>query len=231
MMQPLAGRHVVVTGGSGALGVVVVQRLVAAGASCHVPSRADAAAGGAPRGVHMVGGIDLSCEGEVDAFYDGLPALWGSVHLAGGFAMAPLAQEGEAGFRRLMDMNALTVLLCSRAAARRMRRAGGGGRIVNVSARPGLEPRRGAGMAAYAASKAAVASLTLALAEELKEERILVNAIAPSTLDTPANRRAMPGADASRWLSPGAAAEAILQLLLPANGAVSGAVLPLYALA
>ena len=84
-------------------------------------------------------------------------------------------------------------------------------------------------MAAYALSKAAVVALTLALAEELTAERILVNAIAPSTLDTPANRQAMPDADRSRWLSPGAAAEAVLQLVSPANQEISGAVLPLYA--
>jgi NAD(P)-dependent dehydrogenase (short-subunit alcohol dehydrogenase family) len=84
-------------------------------------------------------------------------------------------------------------------------------------------------MAAYAASKASVVAITLALAEELKAERILVNAVAPSTIDTPANRAAMPKADPSKWLSPQAAAEAILHLASPANMEISGAVLPLYA--
>lgn len=84
-------------------------------------------------------------------------------------------------------------------------------------------------MVAYAGAKAAVAAITQALAEELKDERILVNAIAPSTLDTEANRKAMPGADTSRWLAPAAAAEAVLQLVAPANVEISGAVLPLYA--
>ena len=214
-MEPLAGRHVVVTGGSGALGKVVVARLGAAGATCHVPSRRD--------------GVDLSDEYAVDRYYAGLPALWASVHLAGGFAMAPVERQGRAGFLHMMEINALTVLLCSRAAVRAMRGVPQGGRIVNVCARPGLEPRRGAGMVAYAASKAAVAAITLAMAEELKEEGILVNAIAPSTIDTPANRSAMPDADFTRWLAPEAAAEAILQLLMPGSTAISGAVLPLYA--
>ncbi len=84
-------------------------------------------------------------------------------------------------------------------------------------------------MAAYTTGKAAVVAITLALAEELKDERILVNAIAPSTLDTPANRQAMPKADPAKWLAPEAAAEAILQLVSPANTEISGAVLPLYA--
>lgn len=143
--------------------------------------------------------------------------------------MAPIADATRADFLRMMELNALTVFLCSRAAARAMRATGAGGRIVNVSARPGLDPRHGARMVAYAASKAAVAALTLALAEELKGERILVNAIAPSTLDTAANRAAMPAADPFRWVTPAAAAEAVLQLVSPANVEVSGAVLPLYA--
>ena len=228
MTQPLAGRHVVVTGGGGALGTVVVARLLEAGAVCHVPAHqaADTASSGR---LSVTPGIELTDESAVARFYEGLPALWASVHLAGGFAAAAIADTSRADFLRMIEMNTLTAFLCSRAAVQAMRRGEAGGRIVNVAARPGLEPRRGAGMAAYTLSKAAVVALTLALAEELKAERILVNAIAPSTLDTPANRQAMPDADRSRWLSPGAAAEAVLQLVSPANQEISGAVLPLYA--
>ncbi len=232
MHHPLAGQHVVVTGGTGALGRVVVQRLLLAGAICHVPAhRAGAKAVGlsSHERLRVVADVDLTDEGAVEAFYVGIPALWASVHLAGGFAMAPLAETANADFMQLLQVNALTVLACCRAAVRAMRKTQAGGRIVNVSARPGLEPRQGAGMAAYAASKAAVAALTVALAEELKDERILVNAIAPSTLDTAANRQAMPRADTTRWLAPTAAAETVLQLVSPANVELSGALLPLYA--
>ncbi|MCZ2414314.1 MAG: SDR family NAD(P)-dependent oxidoreductase [Burkholderiales bacterium] len=231
MTGPLAGRNVVVTGGTGALGEVVVRRLLRAGATCHVPGRragSDAPAGEGER-LRMAGGVDLADQAAVDRFYDALPPLWGSVHLAGGFAMGLVAETARADFLQMIETNALTAFLCSRAAVRAMRKTGGGGRIVNVSARPGLDPRKGAHMAAYAASKAAVAAITLSLAEELKGERILVNAIAPSTLDTAANRRAMPDADTSKWLAPEAAAEAVLQLVSPANMEISGAVLPLYA--
>lgn len=225
----LAGRHVVVTGGAGALGRVVAARLIAAGATCHVPGHN---AGGGPAGhdrLLVTPGVDLTDEAAVAGFYGALPGLWASVHLAGGFAMAPLAGSGRVDFLRMVELNALTAFLCCRAAAGVMRGAGQGGRIVNVAARPALEPRRGAQMVAYAASKAAVAAITQALAEELKGEGILVNAIAPSTIDTPANRAAMPRADPAKWLAPEAAAEAILHLVSPANGAISGAVLPLYA--
>jgi len=84
-------------------------------------------------------------------------------------------------------------------------------------------------MAAYATSKTAVAAFTQAMAEELRAERILVNAIAASTIDTAANRAVMPKADPARWLSPEAAAETIRYLVSPANQELSGAVLPLYA--
>lgn len=228
MGEVLAGRHIVVTGGGGALGRVVVERLLRAGADCHVPVRR-AEGGKRPERLHVVAGVDLTDQAAVDAFYDALPVLWGSVHLAGGFAMAPLAGTDGAAFMHMLEMNTLTTFLCARAAARSMRRSDQGGRIVSVAARPGLEPRQGARMAAYATSKAAVVALTQALAEELKKERILVNAIAPSTLDTPANRQAMPAADTSAWLAPEAAAEAILHLVSPENREISGAILPLYA--
>jgi NAD(P)-dependent dehydrogenase (short-subunit alcohol dehydrogenase family) len=230
MTEPLADRNVVVTGGEGALGAVVVRRLLQAGAICHLPGRrSGAAAPPASDRVHVTGGVDLTDQAAVDRFYDGLPPLWASVHLAGGFAMAGVVETTRSDFLRMMETNALTAFLCSRAAVRVMRRTGNGGRIVNVAARPGIDPRKGARMAAYAASKATVAALTLALAEELKGDRILVNAIAPSTLDTAANRRAMPDADMSKWLTPEAAAEAVLQLVVPENLEISGAVLPLYA--
>lgn len=224
----LAGRHVVVTGGTGMLGGAVVARLVAAGAICHVPSRHSAPGAGA-QGVHVVPETDVTDEGAVARLYAAIPGLWASIHLAGGFATAPAERATADDFRTMFEMNALTAFLCSCAAARVMVAGGGGGRIVNVAAKPALEPRRGARMAAYAASKAAVAALTQALAEELKGAGILVNAIAPSTIDTPANRRAMPQADFAKWLAPEAAAEAILALVSPAGHEISGAVLPLYA--
>ncbi|MCO5100729.1 MAG: SDR family NAD(P)-dependent oxidoreductase [Burkholderiaceae bacterium] len=233
MIEPLAGKNVVVTGGTGALGAAVVRRLLDSGAICHVPSRQ---AGPVAPGAHadavrlkIVPGVELTDQDAVDRFYDSIPALWASVHLAGGFAMGSIVEASRTDFLRMIETNALTAYLGSRAAVRAMRRTGEGGRIVNVCARPGLEPRKGARMAAYAASKSAVAAITVALAEELKDERILVNAIAPSTLDTAANRRAMPDADTSRWLTTEAAAEAVVQLVSPANREISGAVLPLYA--
>jgi NAD(P)-dependent dehydrogenase (short-subunit alcohol dehydrogenase family) len=106
--------------------------------------------------------------------------------------------------------------------------AAGGGRIVNVAARPALEWRSGAGMIAYTASKAAVAALTVALAEEVAKRGILVNAVAPSILDTPANRQAMPKADHAAWPKVEEVAATILFLASSDNQVTRGAVVPVY---
>jgi NAD(P)-dependent dehydrogenase (short-subunit alcohol dehydrogenase family) len=149
--------------------------------------------------------------------------------------MAPIGDTSAADFIAQFRMNALSCFLCSAAAvaAFRARKAPGphgaeGGRIVNVSARPALEPRLGAGMVGYTASKSAVAALTQSLAQELTDEQIWVNAVAPSILDTPANREAMPDADHRRWVSPADLAEIITFLASSANRVTRGAVIPVY---
>jgi NAD(P)-dependent dehydrogenase (short-subunit alcohol dehydrogenase family) len=109
-----------------------------------------------------------------------------------------------------------------------MLRHDGGGRLVNVAARPALEWRTGAGMTAYTATKAAVAALTVALAEEVAKNGILVNAIAPSIIDTPANRNAMPKADHSAWPKPDQIARTIVYLASPENQVTRGAIVPVY---
>jgi NAD(P)-dependent dehydrogenase (short-subunit alcohol dehydrogenase family) len=123
-------------------------------------------------------------------------------------------------------MNFLSCLLCCRAAVAAM--AASGGRIVNIAARPGLEWRSGAGMAAYAASKAAVAALTVALAEEVAKDGILVNAVAPSIMDTPANRSTMPKANYDLWPKVEEVAATILFLASPENRVTRGGVVPVY---
>src|SRR5260221_14765858 len=129
---------------------------------------------------------------------------------------------------RQIDMNFVTAFLCCRAAVNAMIPTGAGGRIVNVATRPALEWRAGAGMAAYTASKAAVAALTVALAEEVVKDGILVNAVAPSILDTPANRKSMPQADHAAWPKVEEVARTILFLASPANKVTRGAVVPVY---
>jgi NAD(P)-dependent dehydrogenase (short-subunit alcohol dehydrogenase family) len=223
-------RHVVITGGAGALGTAVVGALVEAGAICHVPCINEAEAQRfrlrAHKQVVLAVTGSLAEEAPIARLYGGIAPLWASIHLAGGFAAAPLAETSAAMLRQQIDMNLLSCLLCCRAAVKAM--AGSGGRIVNVAARPALEWRSGAGMAAYTASKAAVAALTAALAEEVARSGILVNAVAPSIMDTPANRQAMPKADFSLWPKVEEVAATILFLASPENRVTRGAVVPVY---
>jgi NAD(P)-dependent dehydrogenase (short-subunit alcohol dehydrogenase family) len=230
MTATLHGKHIVITGGTGSLGGAVVAKLLDEGAVCHVPNAHAAAPAhftltGNER-VKLAHNVDLADPAKVEAFYASIPELWASIHLAGGFAMAPIENTDPASFDEMMDTNARTTFLCCRAAVRSMLASGAGGRIVNVSARPGLDPRRGAGMVAYAASKAAVAAMTEALAEELKDRGITVNAILPSTIDTAANRADMPKADFSRWVTPAQLSDVIVFLLSDRASAVTGALLP-----
>lgn len=224
-------RDVVVTGGTGALGLAVVERLLRGSAKVHVPYLHTAEAERFPfRGearVHLSGPIDLANEAEVGRFYGGLPGLWASIHLAGGFAMGGIGETDRAALMRQLEMNFVSCYLCCRAAVAAMR-AGSAGRIVNVAARPALEPRTGAGMSAYAASKSAVAALTQSLGEELTKDGILVNAVAPSILDTPANRAAMPKAKHELWPKVAEVAATILFLASPENQVTRGAVVPVY---
>jgi NAD(P)-dependent dehydrogenase (short-subunit alcohol dehydrogenase family) len=225
-------RHVVVTGGTGALGSAVVAALVEAGAVCHVPYLAAAEAEHFPLRDHakvkLVAGIDLTEEAAVARLYGGVPALWASIHLAGGFAMAAVAKTTKAELMKQIDLNLVTAFLSCAAAVNAITRTGVGGRIVNVAARPALEWRSGAGMAAYTASKAGVAALTAALAEEVVKSGILVNAVAPSIMDTPANRAAMPQADYSAWPKVAEVAATILFLASPENKVTRGGVVPVY---
>jgi NAD(P)-dependent dehydrogenase (short-subunit alcohol dehydrogenase family) len=225
-------RHVIVTGGTGALGTAVVEALIAEGAICHVPVHRAAEAERFPhRGhaqVRLADDIDLTDESGVARLHDGVPALWASIHVAGGFSPGAVAETGKSALMRQIDLNLVTCFLCCHAAVKAMLRGGNGGRIVNVAARPALEWRAGAGMAAYAASKAAVAALTVALAEEVAKAGILVNAIAPSIMDTPANRQAMPKADHAAWPKVEEVARIILHLASPDNRVGRGGVLPVY---
>jgi NAD(P)-dependent dehydrogenase (short-subunit alcohol dehydrogenase family) len=222
-------RSVVVTGGTGALGAAVVAALLDAGATCHLPCLSDAEAarfplaGRARLRLSVTG--NLADETAVDSFYRAAGALWASIHLAGGFAAAPLRDTSAADIRRQIDMNLTSCLLCCRAAIQGM---SSGGRIVNVAARAALEWRSGAGMVAYAASKTAVAALTAALAEETVKDGILVNAVAPSIIDTPANRATMPNADYAAWPKVEEVAATILFLASPDNRVTRGAVVPVY---
>ena len=222
-----SGKNVAVTGGTGALGTAVVGGLLAAGARCTVPYVHEAEAQRFPHSgdpsVTLIPVADLADEAMVSKVYGGL-ALWASIHIAGGFAPGNVAETGQAALMA-QSIYLVSCFLCCRAAVNAMQ---SGGRIVNVAARPALEWRSGAGMTAYTVAKTGVAALTVALAEEVAKDGILVNAVAPSIMDTAANRKAMPKADFDKWPKVEEVAATILFLASPDNKVTRGAIVPVY---
>lgn len=229
MSSTLESKNIVVTGGTGGLGRAVVSTLLDEGAHCHIPAYESEPSGRFEFADHervsMTYGVDLTDDEVVVDYYAGVGELWGSIHVAGGFAMAPVVDTSLADMNRMIAMNGITCFLCCREAIRAMR-ARGTGRIVNIASRPAVQPT--GGMIAYTASKAMVASMTQSLAEEVKGDGILINAVLPSIIDTPANRAAMPDADHDSWPKPAEIACAIAFLASPANALISGTLVPVY---
>jgi NAD(P)-dependent dehydrogenase (short-subunit alcohol dehydrogenase family) len=147
-------------------------------------------------------------------------------HLVGGFAGGPsVAETDDTTFRRMFEMNVDSAFHILRAVLPHMQKAGNG-RIIAIGSRAAESP--GAGVGAYSASKAALVSLIRTVAVENKDSGITANVILPGTIDTPANRKAMPKADITNWVQPAAIASLIVWLVSDAAGDMTGAVIPLY---
>jgi len=225
----LKGKVVAVTGGFGQLGLAVVRGALEAGAQVAALDRAAVPADMAILGGALaLGGIDLAepdaaagALNEAAGKFGGLDAL---VNVAGTFRWEKLGGGKVDTWDFLYRVNLRSAVSASQAALPHFIKRGGG-RIVNIGA-GAAAARAAAGMGAYTASKAGVAKFTESLAEELKDQRITVNAILPSTIDTPANRADMPDADFSRWVAPRAIADVIVFLLSDQASAVTGALIP-----
>ncbi|MFY9975683.1 MAG: SDR family NAD(P)-dependent oxidoreductase [Chromatiaceae bacterium] len=226
---------VIVTGAAGNLGGAVARAFADQGARLALvdldPQAIEKTRQGLPAGCQSAAfPTDLMDAAEVSAMADAVATRFGRVdvlaNIAGGFTMGPPVHETpDKDWERMLNLNARTVFYCCRAVVPRMLTSGGG-RIVNVSARAAT---RGVGhMGPYCTSKAAVITLTEALADELKEQGINVNCVLPGTLDTPQNRAAMPDQDPSRWVPLDALADVILFLASDAARAVTGAAVPVY---
>jgi NAD(P)-dependent dehydrogenase (short-subunit alcohol dehydrogenase family) len=226
----MTGTVAIVTGGTGALGQSVALRFLRDGATVAVPwfvpeewAALESRAGDAhPRLFGQK--LDMADEAAVTAFV--AEVLRRSrrvdviVNAVGGFAGGDLASTPLAEWRRLVDLNLTSAVVGCRAVLPAMR-AARRGRIVNVASRAVVPPL--GGFIAYTVSKSAVIALTQALAQEERQYGITVNAVLPSTMDTPANRRAMPDADRSTWVSTDAVADVIAYLASDSASAVSGA--------
>lgn len=225
----LDNKRIAITGAFGTLGTAVVGRVLAEGARVaaldHAAEPRSASAFG---DAVLIGGVDLAdAQGANAALADAAKALGGLdalVNIAGGFAWEKLEGNSLATWDRMYRMNLATAVAASQAALPYLLKSAGG-RIVNIGAAGAM--KAAAGMGAYAASKAGVARLTEALAEELKQNGITVNALLPSIIDTPPNRADMPDADFSRWVRPEQIGDAIVFLLSDRAQAITGALIPI----
>jgi NAD(P)-dependent dehydrogenase (short-subunit alcohol dehydrogenase family) len=229
-------RCVLVTGGTGALGAAVTRRFLAAGDNVVVPSRSEREAD------RLVAGLDASRDSLALVRADvtdpaSVGALAGEavdrfgpvgvlVHLVGGWRGGERVHEHSIEtWDAMQSLNLRSAFLCCRALLPGMLDSGWG-RIVLVSSRTARRGR--VGQAAYAVAKAGVVVLAEAIAEETRGTGVTANAIEPSTLDTPANRAAMPDADPSRWVPVDDAAAAIGWLASDEAGRLRGACLPVH---
>lgn len=221
-----------VTGGTGGLGAAVVQRLLNDGRRVVVPWVAQAEL----ERVEACEGLELLQADLFDpdsvrrvvalAAGDAGAPLHGLVNLVGGFAAGGRVHETAFDdFQRQFELNLRPTYLVTQAVLPHLVH-GGGGSIVCVGTRAALQPFPGA--AGYIASKAAVIAFAQAVAVEYRDELVRCNAILPSVIDTPGNRKSMPNADHARWVTPAQIAGEIAHLLSEDAVAVSGAAIPVY---
>ncbi len=226
----LSGKVVLITGAAGGIGPSVARIVAAQGAYLALAGRREDEVCALAREIADARGFvaDVTDEEQVGQLVprvrETVGEIHGLVHLVGGYAGGqPLAQTETSTWERMLSLNLRSTFLMLRAVLPAMLERGEGN-IVTVAARAAFED--GAGMAAYAVSKAAVVKLTQALAAEVRERGIQVNAVAPSIVDTPANRASMPRARHDRWVKPEEIARAVV-FLLESEG-VTGDVLKVY---
>ena len=233
-----SGKVVLITGATGALGRVVARQFYEAGATLSPTSTNE-------QKIHqlfadlalnpdhlLLGGMDLSDPQQAEAVAQQTAQRFGRIDIlvntVGGYrGGTPVHRTSIEAWDSMLTLNARIAFCISRAVIPVMLQAGEG-KIVHVAGCAGLSGA--AGIAAYSAAKSAVIRLTESLAAELKEHSINVNCVLPSTIDTPANRAAMPDADFSRWVAPEAIGEVIMFLCSPAARALHGVAIPVCGL-
>lgn len=220
---------VAIAGGMGALGRALAQRFKQRGDQVVVLDQATDAAGLPQAGADLaLLDVDLNDVASTRHAFDTIARRFGRldalVSVAGGFHHEMLAEGKVEAWDRMYALNLRTAVVACQAALPLML-ARGAGHVVCIGS--DAIGRAHAGLGAYAASKAGVAELVRTLAAETRDQGIAANAVLPGTLDTPGNRRAMPDADFSRWVSLDAAAALILFLASPLAAQINGACIPI----
>lgn len=233
----LQGKVAIVSGAGGSLGRAMAKRLFAEGCRLALIDRhqenLDALCKelGADNTNLLQAIVELTDAQAVERFAQQVTAYFGGidilVNVAGGFVYSGAVQEmNMVELDQMLDINLRTTFYLSAAVVKQMIPQNRAGRIINISTRGALVGS--AGMAAYGASKAGVLRLTESMAEELKETAITVNAVLPSVIDTPPNRKEMPHSDFSRWVSPESLADVIAFLASNSARDIRGASIPVY---
>jgi NAD(P)-dependent dehydrogenase (short-subunit alcohol dehydrogenase family) len=225
----LQNRIALVTGASGGLGRPVTQTLLDTGATVVGVSRDIKQSDFKHPAFHAIA-AELSSGNEAAKLVEQVVSKFGRIevlaHLIGGFAGGQtIAEMDDAMFDAMLEVNLKSAFFVLRSVIPQMRRAGSG-RIIAIASRAAEDP--GPGVGAYSASKAALVSLIRTVALENKDRGITANAILPGTIDTPANRKAMPGANTSTWVQPSSIASLIVWLASEAGKDVTGAAIPVY---
>jgi NAD(P)-dependent dehydrogenase (short-subunit alcohol dehydrogenase family) len=220
-------KTVLITGARGALGQHVVRKFSDAGIrviGAVAPGQPDRPADtDAIRWIEVDVTDSASVRGALAKLQAERIDVDGLIHCAGGFRYLTAEQNSDQELDFLFDVNLRSAFLLVRELLPAMK-SRGFGRIVLVSAKASLNP--GAGVSAYAASKAGLNALVASLAEETRDFDINVNAVLPTMIDTPANRRDMPKADFGKWVAPGALASIIFSLTQPWGQPIHGALIP-----
>ena len=224
----MSAKVAVVAGGGGALGHATTAALAASGLTVVAVDRTEHALRDLPDAVRPEV-ADTTDPATAKSLIDRIASEVGPpdvlVNTIGTFRPADLATTTPELLRLMIDVNLGTALWLSQAVAPHMQQQGSGA-IVHVAARPGIEPS--GGMAAYAASKAALVHLTRILDVELRPHGIRVNAVAPQLLDSAANRATLPHEAMAHATAPEAIAGVIAFLVSDAAAPVRGAILPAY---
>lgn len=224
----MSDRVVLITGAKGGLGSFVTQRFLATGATVVGASRSIAAED-FPVANFVALPVDFTKAAAVDRAIGSVIDRYGKldvlVHVLGGFAGGTsVAKTDDATWEQMRDLNLTSAFYVLRAAIPHLRKSGAG-RIVAIGSITALEPH--AELGAYVSFKSALASLVRTVALENKNAGVTANVVLPGTMDTPANRKAMPGADFSKWLKPADVADLVLWLADERAAHITGTVIPI----
>jgi NAD(P)-dependent dehydrogenase (short-subunit alcohol dehydrogenase family) len=224
----MQGKVVLITGAKGGLGTDVTKAFLSAGATVVGTSRSIKQSEFANPNFTAISAdiTQVAATRElVSRVVERFKRIDVLVHVMGGFAAAKIHETDDETWNNMRDLNTTSGFYIAREVIRQMRNSGGG-RIIAIGSLAATEPHPGLG--AYVASKSALTALFRTIALENLDVGITSNVILPDTMDTPANRAAMPKADPSKWVQPANVAKIAVELASDGAGQINGAVIPVY---